>query len=57
MQEREVVELMESSTSEQEWNANCDKVKKACNGYPDFWYRAIIASDVLSITSSTWEKI
>lgn len=36
---------MESSRSKVEWNANCDKVKAACDGdYPDFWYRAILQS-------------
>lgn len=35
---------MESSKSETEWNANCEKVKAACGGYPDFWYHAIILS-------------
>jgi hypothetical protein len=34
--------LMESSASESEWNANCDKVKRANGGYPGFWYRLII---------------
>lgn len=46
MTETEVVNLMESSTSEKEWNSNCDKVKRRCNGYPDFWYAAVIQSGV-----------
>ena len=44
MSEQEVVALMKSSKSESEWNANCDKVKKACGGYPPFWYKAIVLS-------------
>ncbi len=44
MSETEVVELMKSSRSEKEWNDNCDKVKKKCGGYPDFWYSAIVQS-------------
>ncbi len=44
MSEQEVKELMESSTSEQDWNNKCDEVKKRCNGYPNFWYDLIIAS-------------
>jgi hypothetical protein len=45
---------MESSTSESEWNANCDKVKKANNGYPHFWYETIVLSGVLSRTQRKW---
>lgn len=41
---QEVKDLMGTSTTAQEWNANCDKVKKACNGYPDFWFKEIIVS-------------
>lgn len=44
MTENEVVSLMESGQSDAEWNHNCDKVKAACGGYPDFWYEKIILS-------------
>lgn len=44
MEQEEVVALMESSRSEDEWDTNCSKVKKACGGYPSFWYSAIVAS-------------
>ena len=49
MSEEQVVELMRSSKSEAEWNANCDRVKLAQlaidgRDYPSFWYRAIMAS-------------
>ena len=46
MNEQEVVALMKSSKSEDEWNANCDKVKKVCGGYPPFWYSAIVLSGI-----------
>lgn len=47
MTEKEVVALMQSSKSESEWNANCDKVKSAFDGdYPDFWFKAIMLSGV-----------
>jgi hypothetical protein len=46
MTEQEVVDLMKSSKTEDEWNANCDKVKKAFDGYPSFWFSAIILSGV-----------
>lgn len=53
MTEQEVVALMESSKSETERNLNCDEVKKKCGGYPDFWFKAIIASGLLGrVTSS-----
>ena len=43
---------MKSSKNESEWNANCDKVKKANNNnYPDFWYGAIISSGIASETA------
>jgi hypothetical protein len=51
MDENEVVTLMESSKSEAEWDANCDKVKAACGGYPDFWWKAIMMSGVASRTT------
>lgn len=47
MTQNEVVELMQTSKTEDEWNGNCDKVKKAFGGqYPDFWFSAIILSGV-----------
>lgn len=51
MTEQEVVNLMQSSTSEEEWNANADKVKKASGGgYPAFWYKAIVVSGLANRT-------
>ena len=44
MTEQEVVALMESSKSADEWNANCDRVKQTCDGYPSFWFKAIMLS-------------
>ena len=55
MSEQEVVNLMKSSKSEEEWNANCDLVRKKCGGYPSFWYSAIVLSGVLSQTAALWE--
>ena len=54
MDQQEVVALMESSTSEAEWNQNCDKVKAACGGYPPFWFSAILQSGVAKRTSAKW---
>lgn len=54
MTEKEVLELMESSRHGKEWNANCDKVKAAFGGYPDFWFRLILASGVATRIVATW---
>jgi hypothetical protein len=54
MNEQEVVKLMESSESEEQWNDNCDNVKAACNGYPAFWYKAIILSGLATRTAAKW---
>lgn len=54
MNQDQVVELMKSSKSESEWNANCNKVKKACGGYPEFWYSAIVLSGVAAQTEAGW---
>lgn len=48
MTEQEVIDLMETSKSEQEWNDNCDEVKRRCNGYPSFWYGTMIMSGRLT---------
>ena len=44
MTQQEVIDLMKSSKSEEDWNKNCDLVKQKCNGYPPFWYKEIILS-------------
>ena len=54
MSEQEVINLMKSSKSEQEWNDNCNKVIKACDGYPPFWYSAIVTSGLADEVSSQW---
>lgn len=44
MNRDEVVALMESATSERDWNNKADQVKAACGGYPGFWWDAIMLS-------------
>ena len=45
MEKKEVIDLMKSSKNLQEWNSNCDEVKKAHdNGYPEYWYVEMILS-------------
>ena len=46
--------LMESSTSESDWNKNCDEIKKANGGYPNFWYETIILGGVLGKCQIKW---
>lgn len=50
----EVVTLMKSSATEAQWNANCDKVKAACGGYPPFWFEVILRSGVARETMASW---
>jgi hypothetical protein len=54
MLKEDVVKLMSSSKTEEEWNANCDKVKDAHNGdYPNYWYETFLVSGLMSkITSN-----
>lgn len=54
MTRQQVIELMESSQSSEEWNANCDKVKKTCNGYPSFWFKEIILSGLAAKVTARW---
>lgn len=50
MNKNEVITLMKSSKNEEDWDKNCDKVKAACGGYPDFWYPEIIVSGLCDET-------
>lgn len=50
MTEQEVVDLMRSSNTVKEWNDNVDRVKAECDGYPCFWYKAIVASKLMAQT-------
>jgi hypothetical protein len=55
MDKQEVIDLMRSSNTEQEWNANCSKIKKACgNAYPPFWFRTIILSGLGDEIAAKW---
>jgi hypothetical protein len=58
MTEREVVDLMASSKSSEEWDANCETVKRKNGGnYPRFWYTAILASGLATFTSMKWKDV
>jgi hypothetical protein len=54
MTQQQVVDLMSSATSESDWNDKCDQVKDSCNGYPSFWYSAIILSGLASKVQANW---
>jgi hypothetical protein len=54
MTEQEVVTLMKSSNTAQEWDANCGKVKHACGGYPSFWWPTIIVSGLGDQVAAKW---
>lgn len=55
MNEKEVVDLMRSSRSADDWNHNCDVVKKSWGGYPSFWFAAIVISGVMADTARGWK--
>ena len=50
----EVIALMETSQTREQWNTNCDVVKANCNGYPPFWFEAIIQSGVGDRIAARW---
>ena len=52
MNETEVVALMESATSDDDWNRKVDEVRRRCGGYPEFWYSAVIASGLGNRTAA-----
>ncbi len=56
MTEQEVVDLMASSKSALEWDRNADAVKEACDGYPHFWFGAVMASGVAARTMDKFGK-
>lgn len=56
MSKEEVIALMETSKSEEEWDANCDIVKERCDGYPDFWYTTMITSGRMYTIVNGWSK-
>lgn len=42
MDKDQVLTLMKSSKTSDEWNANCGKVKAACGGYPEYWFQEVV---------------
>ncbi len=57
MTQDEVILLMDSSKSEEQWNANCDRVKEAHGGqYPNYWFMSIVVSGLMTRVSATWTK-
>jgi len=56
MTKQKIIALMESSKSEEEWNANCELVKEKCNGYPSFWYETIVLSKIAQKVAAKWDS-
>ncbi len=54
MDKKQVVDLMESSQTSEQWSDNCDAVKAACGGYPDFWWQEIILSGLGDRVAARW---
>jgi len=52
----DVINLMESSLTEDEWNQNCDRVKNEFGDYPEWWYKEIVLSGVATRTSANFGK-
>jgi hypothetical protein len=53
-EKKRVVALMESSQTEQQWNDNCDAVKREFGGYPEWWFLTIVISGVLKRVAARW---
>lgn len=56
MTAEQVVQLMASSRTEKEWDANCDKVKQDWHGYPEFWFHEIIMSGLARHVSENFRR-
>lgn len=54
MTETEVVELMESCQTSAEWRAACNRVKAVFDGYPEFWFTAIVQSGIAGRVARRW---
>ena len=54
MTEEQVIELMSSCATREQWNAAADRVKRECRGYPHFWYSAIIESGLAMRVAANW---
>lgn len=43
----EELKALADSKSEEEWNRNCDLIKKNHGGYPSDWYSKVIATGLV----------
>lgn len=50
----EVTSLMECSQTQEEWDANCAKVKGVYEGYPSFWFTEIVQSGLARRVAARW---
>lgn len=52
-----VKSLMATSKSEDDWNRNCDNIKKVHQGqYPSFWYKEIVMSGFSNKIAATFGR-
>ena len=57
MSPEDLVNLMRSSASEEEWKRNVKIVKARFNGdYPPFWFGTMVVSGVMNEIQRTWSK-
>jgi len=57
MTHNEIVTLMRSSRSPEEWKSNEERVKAHFSGsLPSFWYGLIVQSEVAKKTKASWPK-
>lgn len=51
-----IIAGMANCKSEEEWNQNCDNVKKLKDGqYPDWWYTEIVLSGLAAKVRASWK--
>jgi len=57
MTKNQVIAMMRDTKSEEEWNANVEKVKTCFNGkLPPFWMAEIIMSGIAEKAMKSWLK-
>ena len=53
----EEIKALEASKNEREWNAECDKIKRARDGqYPPDWWPKVSQSGLMHRVAASWVK-
>ena len=50
----EELKALEESSTENEWNTNCDSIKDAHGGFPVDWFPRVVLSGLLERTAAKW---